>query len=263
MEDLTKPDNMDTGQGTPQTPESESPQEDKTEDPNAESLEIIDRFAPGLDTSTPEAIIAAQLKVLQSMVPIYDKLYDVALAAPEAGQFVADLLETGDPVKALVRNYDTQEVQAALDSADSGDHEADMAIHSSKVESAKAHKMELEGNMKASEVSAQEFMDKYEPNDQDVAGFTAFYDTLLQDAVNNKMSVAHWESIWQAYKYKDDVSEAESNGKVMGRNEKIMTQKAGKKDMESLLPEANAGVQTPPPANTKPRSFASKFMEGI
>lgn len=262
MEDEVKPDMpMDEGK-SPETPEAETPQENTLEGQNGEIKEWIDRFAPGSDTSTPEGIIAGATKVLGSMVPIYDKLYDVALAAPEAAQFVSDLLDTGSPVKALVRNYDPEEIQAALDEAEGGDHEADKGVFTAKVESAKAKQAELETNKKESEISAQAFMAKYEPNEEDVAGFVAFYDKLLSDAVNNKMTVEHWESVWQAYKYKDDVTEAEDNGRVMGRNEKIVTQKANKKESDAMLPDASAGI-TVAPKQEKPKSFAAKFMQDI
>lgn len=268
MEDKTMPD-MPMQQPTPEvtpapevapTPEAENTPQDNTEGQNGESIELINRFAPGSDTSTPEAIIEGQLKVLKAMVPIYDKLYDVALAAPEAASFLSDLLDTGSPVKALVRNYDPQEIQAALEDGQSGDHSADMQMHTDRVESAKTRQGELDENKKASEITAQAFMDKYEPTEEDVSGFTVFYDNLLKDAVNNKMTVEHWESMWQAYKYTDDVTEAEDNGRVIGRNEKIVTQKANKKESDTLLPEASGGITTPP-KQEKPKSFASKFMQ--
>ena len=232
------------------------------ESPNNESIELINRFAPGSDTSTPEGIIEGQLTVLKSMVPIYDKLYDLARTSPESAAFISDLLDTGSPVKALVRNFDSEEIQTALDEAESSDYEEDKNMFSEKVTGMKARNEELEKNKKESEISAQAFMDKYQPNDDDVTGFVSFYDKLLSDAVNNKMTVEHWESVWQAYKYKDDVSEAESNGMVMGRNEKIVTQKAGKKDLDALLPEANAGMGMAPKTE-KPKSYKEKFLEGV
>lgn len=246
----------------PEPPEAETPAENQTEEQNQESLELIKQFAPEADTSTPEGLIAGLTEALKKLAPFQKKIRDVVEEDIEAAAFMYDMIETGDVLKSLARNYSAEELQAVLDGMEEDDFEGDRKMYSDRINSVKAKNEELQNNMKLSEVSAGEFMDKVNMSDEDIDGFEKYYKEFLSDAVNNKMTVQHWESLWKGYKHDPDVEEAESNGKVMGRNEKIVTQKAGKKDLEALLPEANASMGMSPKTE-KPQSFKDKFIEGV
>jgi hypothetical protein len=104
-------------------------------------------------------------------------------------------------------------------------------------------------------------MDQVSPSDEDVEGFIKFYDAFISDALDNRMSTDHWIAIWNSYKHDDDVQEAEENGIVMGKNQKIVAQKASKEEEKNLLPEAGAGAGVKP--KEKPRSFGGEFFKGV
>jgi hypothetical protein len=199
-------------------------------DPNQESKDLIERFLPGADVSTPEAIIKAQLDILKMMTPIYDKLYDLAIGSEEAAAFIKDLTDTGDVLKSLARNYAPEEIEAAIEAVKGADYEEDMKIHQGKVQAKKDRMSTLEANRAESQKTAQEFMDQVSPSDEDVEGFIKFYDAFISDALDNRMSTDHWIAIWNSYKHDDDVQEAEENGIVMGKNQKIVAQKASKEE---------------------------------
>ena len=267
MEDMLKPD-MPMEQGVP----AEIPQETAPTEPvvqpnvqsNDESIALINKFSPGADTSTPEAIIAAQLQVLKTLSPIYDKLYDVALSAPEAAAFVKDLLETGDVVKSLARNYDPEEIQAAMEEIESSDYEEDKTAYAGKVSQIKERGDMVKKNMDISFNDISEFMEERKDWPEEKAqAFENFIIKHYDDGKDGLITKADLALLEKGFNYDGDVAEAEENGKVMGRNEQISTKKASKEDLAALLPEASAGIVKKPEVKQKPKTFAQKFMEGI
>ena len=143
-EDTTEAPATDTAQ-----PEDESAE--PSQSPNEELIEILKRFLPDADTSSPDALIADATKVLTMMVPIYDQVFDIALVAPESASFVHDLLTTGDVAKSIARNYDPQEFQALCEEVQQNDdYEGDRSMHKAKVAKAKARISLVKGNMDVS-----------------------------------------------------------------------------------------------------------------
>lgn len=253
---------------TPETTPEVKP-EGNTPD-NTEIIDIIKRFAPDADTSTPEAIIASATTVLKSMVPVYDKLYDVAMVSPETAACLNDILETGDMLKSVVRNFGHEELESAMEEMKTGDDfEEARNAHAEKVNGAKQRMTELEANKANSQLSAQEFVDKVSPSDEDLDGFTAYYESFLKDAFDNKMTFDHWMRLWKGYKYdgtmeemNGKVTEAEENGRIAGRNEKIEQGKKTKANLAELLPEVGGGTSVPAQQKA-PVSFAKKFTDGV
>lgn len=231
---------------------AEPPQESSPQ--TGELAAIIERFSPGADTSTPESTNQSALQVLNMMVPIYDKLYDVALANPEAASFVSDLLDTGSPVKALVRNFDTEEIQAALDEAENGDNEEDKAMFTDKVSQMKQRSEMVQKNMDISFSAVSEFMEERKDWPMEKAeAFEAFVIKFYDEGKDGLISKDALALLEKGFIHDDvvaakdaDIAEAETNGKIMGRNEKIVTEKASKNNA-ALLPEATPGMKPSAP----------------
>lgn len=245
--------------------ESENAAETAAEanDPNAKAIDYINRFAQGSPTSTPEEIIAGLVNALDVTSVPYDQFSDVAYSSQEAAAFMYDLKETGDPIKALVRNYDPEEIQAALETMNEDDsYEEDRKSYQGKVEGKKAYMAHQEENMKLSQTGAEEFMDEMNPSEEEQTAFIAFTDEFLMDAADNKMTKAHWMELWQAFKYKGDVANAEENGKIIGKNEKIVTGKRTRDDLVHMLPEGGSAIAKKQEV-VKPKSFADDFMNGV
>ena len=187
-----------------------------------------------------------QLKVFQN------KVRDLAETDEQAAAFMHDLITTGSIGVALNENYSEEEIQALLEEAKSTEYEEHRNNYAQKVSGRSVRMAELEANKAKSQMSAQEFLDKYQPEEEDLNGFIAFYDSIIKDAVDNNMSLDHWERLWKAYKYdgtvaelENKVGEAEENGKIAGRNEKIMQGKKNRESLAELLPETNGGGAAP------------------
>lgn len=230
--------------------------------PNGELIEYINRFAPGSDTSSPEALLKAATTIIQSLAPIYDKVYDLALTNPETAAVLNDWLETGDLGKAIVRNYDPEEVKALVEEMEDDTYEEDKTIYSDRVKQVKDHQTMMEKNMAASQMGAQEFVDSRGLSEADIEEFKPFVDKFLKDCEDRNLTAANWEIIYNGFKRDTDVAEAEENGKVMGRNEKIVAEKASREDIKDLLPGGGALAEVPK-SLPKPKSFASSFMDKV
>ena len=248
----------------PPTAGTDNESAETSTDPNEEIIEIINRFVPDADTSTPEGIIASALTALKSMVAIYDKVYDVALTAPESAGFIRDLLDTGDVAKSLARNYDPEELEAMMGEVKDDSYEQDRSTHTEKVTTAKTRMDKVKGNLDISMQAIAKFQEdrKHWPSEKAEA-FEKFVIQHYDDGADGLITEKDLALLEKGFNYDTDVTEAEENGKVMGRNEQIETKKADKKELENLLPEHASGMAPTPPAPVKKRSFAGDFMKDI
>ena len=250
-------------------PEETTASETESVNPNSEIIDFINRFAPGSDISTPEGIIASATEVLKMLVPVHDKLYDLAVTSPENAAMLNDWMETGSLPKAIARNYDPEEISALVEEINDEEYESDRMAYSEKIKARTDRESELEKNKSESQISAQEFIDKVQPTDDELEAFIAYHQGFLQDAVDNKMSFDHWMRAWKGFKYDGKVAEletkaaeAEEAGRIAGRNEQISTEKLSRKDLADMIPEIS-GTMEQSPKTEKPKPFAARFMDGV
>lgn len=204
----------------------------------------------------------------EKLMVFQNKVRDLAETDPQTAAFLHDLITTGSIGVALTENFSEEEIQALLEEAKSTEYDEHRNNYASKVGQHGVRMAELEANKAKSQMSAQEFVDKYQPNEEELEAFVAFYDSIIKDAVDNNMSFDHWEKMWQAFKYKGDVAalenkvgEAEENGKIAGRNENIVMGKQNREALADLPPEiGDGGVK---PVEPKKKSFAEEFMNGV
>jgi Ca2+-binding EF-hand superfamily protein len=239
---------------------------------NSEAIAFIERFAPDADTSTPEGITAGLLTIVKMMVPVYDKLYDLANTDTQTAAFISDMLETGDVVKSLARNYDKEEMQAVLEEIDQDDYEEDKGKFSEKVTATKAHQELVKKNMEISFNDISEFMEEKKDWDEEKA--QAFEDFVIKhydDGKDGLITKADLALLEKAFKYDGDmaakesqIAEAEENGKIIGKNEKIVAKNLSKEQAaKDYLPEGNAGIVKAPEPKRTPKDFGAKFMRDV
>jgi hypothetical protein len=211
--------------------------------------ELIEKFNPGADVSTPEAAVEALCKIVKDMAPFYDKSYDLATSDPSVAGFMADMLETGSVPKALARNFDPEELKSALEEMGEDDYEEDKAVYAGKVAKAK----QVEANKQVSIAHMDDFMEQrkgWPPEKADA--FVAFLLAHYEDAKDGKITPENIELLEKGFTHDDDVAEAEENGKVMGMNEKIVARKMSKEETDRLLPEGGVGVSKETPVKKQP-----------
>lgn len=242
--------------------ESEVPAETNTGQPtqNGELMAYVSKYAPGMDTSTPEGLQAACTEIITKHFPFIDKVYDMAQSDDLAAATMFDLVNTGSLIKAIARNYDPEEKQALVEELEDSSYDEDRQMYQDKMNGQKEYSERMAVNMAASQMGAQEFVDEVGATDKDIEEFKPFVDSFFSDIEDRKLTKKHWLAIWKAFKYDSDVTEAEENGKVMGRNEKIVAEKKSREDIKGLLPEANASIQVKP---ERQKTFTEEFMTGV
>ena len=235
---------------------------ESSEPQNEEILELIKKFSPDCDVSTPQAIINAASQVIKAMEPIYDKTYDLALSAPEAAAFINDLLETGNVPKSLARNYDPDELKVIWDEVQDDSNEEDRTSHAEKVTKVKSKIATLNGNMAISMKNISDFMEKREHWPPEKADeFEQKVIQFYQDGADGLISEEALSLLEKGLMHDDDVTEAEENGKIIGKNEKIVAKKLSKEKENELLPELNGGTAQPSTAEDNTDPFLSRLKQ--
>ena len=248
---------------TPVMPEqTDSPIVNEQPNDSGELVEILSRFMPEADVSTPEAQLSASLQLLKSFVPLHDKLYDLAETNPESAAALSDWLETGNLIKAIARNFGEEEKQALIEELEDESYEEDRGIYAEKNQKLKDRQSQLEKNKASSQMGAQEFVDEVGATEEQIQEFIPFVDKFITDCEDRNMSKENWLTLWKGFKRDSDVSEAETNGRIMGRNEKIVAEKKSRQDIAGVLPEIN-GTAAVKPQSQKPKAFGGKFIEGV
>lgn len=234
--EVEEPTNPEAGGLNNESAESSPPQ-------NEELVDLVKKICPDADVSDLGSVSEPVLEALRRSAPIYDKIYDVAVGAPESAAFVNDLLETGDVAKSLARNYDPDELVALWEEVTDDSNEEDRNAHVEKVTKAKERVDMVKNNMDVSMGAISDFMEerkhwppaKSEEFEQKVVQF-------YQDGADGLVTPEALAILEKGFYHDDDVTEAEENGKIMGKNETIVAKKLDKAKEKELLPTFDGGA---------------------
>jgi hypothetical protein len=228
---------------------------------NADAItEKILRFFPDADVSTPEAKLAAADRLLGALIPIHDKVYDLAETSPEAAATLNDWMETGSLPKAIARNYDPEEVRLLVDEINDASYDEDRNTFSQKNQQRKERETKLKGNLEISLTEIATYMEEKKDWDEKKADeFAEFVKKHYEDGWDGLIGKKDLSMLEKGFVYDDAVADAETNGKIAGRNEQIIEGKKSKKDLEKLLPELSGGGATAE-TDQKPEN---SFMSGL
>lgn len=231
----------------------------------------IAEYMPEADLSTPEAILSAADELLGKLIVFQNKLRDAVKLNGALGGFLLDLSETGDLALAINNNFDKIEKEALLEELEDGAYDEARNNHSAKVADTKAREAQVKKNLEISFSEISEFME--EKKDWDETKSQAFEDFVIKhydDGKDGLITKADLALLEKAFIYDDkmaekdgQVAEAEENGKIMGRNENIVAKKLSKDKEAELLPQGSGGVSKPAAKPKEPKSFGSKFLNGV
>jgi hypothetical protein len=246
--------------------ETEVPAEVTTEEttPNAEWAEIMNQYAPGTDTTNPQAILDAYLPIAQKQIAMEQKIKDACESSPETAAFMSDVIDTGNVIKSLNRNFSPEELQALLDESGDDEFEEDRTAFSGKVKEGKDRADYLKGNQ---DVSIAEISAWYEEKgwpEEKADEFSQKVDAFATDLFDGKITKEHLSQLEKAFNYDGDLTTAEENGKIIGKNEKITSGKKTRDDLKDLLPEGGGSASskvTPKPTYTESYNTASPLKK--
>lgn len=168
-------------------------------------------------------------------------LSDMFAADPRSAQFLTDMRRGGDPYVGLVRNFG-MEIRDVLDDPEMQDKIAE--AHKDYIERVAASSKlddEYEKNMDVTLETLRQFQKERQMSDEQIDGAVAFLLGIVRDGVMGKFSTETLDMACKALNYDEAVVEAEEEGKIAGRNEKITEKlrKSQKGDGTTILHGSN------------------------
>ena len=171
-------------------------------------------------------------------------LGDMFSADPRSSQFLADMHNVQDPVLGLVKNFGI-EIKDVLDNPEMQDKIAEAnREYVERVARSKQLDEEYEKNMDASLATLRQFQEERGMSDEQIDAVADAMLTVVKDGVMGKFSRETLEMFVNAINHDSDVANASEEGRVAGRNAKIVEglRKQNKGDGTSPLHGKNGGA---------------------
>lgn len=171
-------------------------------------------------------------------------LGDMFSADPRSAQFLADMHNGQDPVLGLVKNFGI-EIKDVLDNPEMQDKIAEAnREYVERVAKSKQLDEEYEKNMDASLATLRQFQEERGMSDEQIDAVADAMLTVVKDGVMGKFSCETLEMFVNAINHDSDVANASEEGRVAGRNAKIVEglRKQNKGDGTSPLNGKNGGA---------------------
>ena len=169
---------------------------------------------------------------------------DMFAADPRSAQFLADMHNGNDPVLGLVKNFGV-EIKDVLDDPEMQEKIAEAnKEYVERVAKSKKLDEEYERNMNASLETLRQFQEERGMSDDEIDAVTDAILTVVKDGVMGKFSKPTLAMFVNAINHDSDVASASEEGRVAGRNDKIVEglRKRDKGDGTSPLNGKNGGA---------------------
>jgi hypothetical protein len=240
-----------------ETPSAPAPEDSGTgKNDNLKKLEkYVLQFNPDADVSTPDAVIAALVPLVESIVSFHDDLNEVVEEFPEFGDFIIGLRKGFSPQEAAARYLDIEGIMPPEGADDFDAVQKAKAERREQVDKRKAWETKLPENQ---EVTSKNFAAVVKELGLDEATQQSIVDNLeaiLKDAKDGIISADHWKMLANGLRHETVVAEkdkememAVEDAKIAGRNEQIKKKRINKDTGDGLPKLTNSGV-----APTKPK----------
>lgn len=147
---------------------------------------------------------------------------DMFAADPRSAQFLADMHNGQDPVLGLVKNFGI-EIKDVLDNPEMQDKIAEAnKEYVERVAKSKQLDEEYEKNMEVSLETLRQFQEERGMSDEQIDAVADAMLTVVKDGVMGKFSRETLEIFVNAINHDSDVANASEEGRVAGRNDKIV-----------------------------------------
>ena len=169
---------------------------------------------------------------------------DMFAADPRSAQFLADMHNGNDPVLGLVKNFGV-EIKDVLDDPEMQEKIAEAnKEYVERVAKSKKLDEEYEKNMDASLETLRQFQEERGMSDDEIDAVADAMLTVVKDGVMGKFSKETLEMFVNAINHDSDVASASEEGRVAGRNDKIVEglRKRNKGDGTAPLNGKNGGA---------------------
>lgn len=237
------------------SPENETVPESGTV---AEIKTIVEKYTPGVDLSSQEAVDAAVLSLLKALDRVQTKLTVAVENDPELGSALAEIMNGGKGRVALARSYGPDAFKAIEGDPDYDEMTKAYQEAETRIKQKEEYGTTLRKNQEMSIQEIKAWMDEKNYGDEEVRVRLEKMEELRQDFLNDKITKKHMMLIDKALDYDKDVANAEEAGKVTARNEKIV-EKREKASANKTIPQLTAtGTK---PKSARPTSLLQQLLE--
>lgn len=151
-----------------------------------------------------------------------DKLNNLFGNDPKAATFMQRWIAGGDPAVELVRVYGSDELRDALDDPEKQDALAEASKeYAERVAKDKEFEQKYQQNLSASLDEMDAFQKSENLSDEDMDGLLAQLAQSATDFISGKITTEALNGVLRSTRYDADVENAEREGEVRGRNQKI------------------------------------------
>lgn len=151
-----------------------------------------------------------------------DKLNKLFGNDPKAAAFMQRWIEGGDPAVELVRVYGSDELRDALDDPEKQDALAEASKeYAERVAKDKEFEQKYQQNLSASLDEMDAFQQSEGLSDDEMDGLLTQLAQSATDFISGKITTEALNGVLRSTRYSADVENAEREGEVRGRNQKI------------------------------------------
>lgn len=186
---------------------------------------------------------------------------DMLAADPRSAQMLADMHNGTDPVIGLVRNFGV-EIKDVLDDPDMQDKIAEAnKDYMERIAKSKALDEEYDKNMETTLECLRQFQEEKGMSDEQVDAVVDAMLTVVRDGVMGKFTPETLQMFSNALNYDNDVAMAGEEGRIAGRNSKIV-EKLRKREMGDGTSPLG-GKNGSPNANKKQKSIFDEARDAM
>lgn len=180
------------------------------------------------------------------------KLIAMFEAEPQIGEIVRDCINGSSFREALARHVSPEDLTAIEGDPDYEGWNKNKTERESKVAEKNKFQEDYEKNIGTSEQAITAYVEKQGLTEEQADAFFQKFDDMLDNVNKGIITEQHLEAWMKALNYDTDVIVATEQGKIAGRNEKIVATKETAKKEGDGMPRPNNASQEPEPEKQVP-----------
>lgn len=178
------------------------------------------------------------------------KLLALFEAEPQVGEVIRDMINGASFREALARHISPEDLTAIEGDPDYEGWSKNKASREETATKRRQFETDYANNLKLSQADIEKFAEENGLDEKGVGELLESIDNMLADFHQGKITKDALSRMLKAFRYEEDIKNAEETGAIKGRNEQIVAKKAEENTDGDGLPRPSKTV-TPPVATPK------------
>lgn len=211
--------------------------------------EVVNRFYPDADTSTPETLMDSLLPLVESIVSFHDDLNEVVEEFPEFGDMVIGLRNGMTPQEAIATYFDVEQLTPPEDAPDFDAYSKAKDKRRKEVEQRKEKERSITKNIETTVSNIETYAEDKGWDKEKTIDFSKKIGELFSDWADGNLTVESLDVLNKGFSFDETIAEkdkelstAVEDAIIAGRNEKIAKKRVTKETGDGLPRLANTGA---------------------